>query len=205
MTPKQALFVLKYLGEAQLNATRAAVLAGYSPKTATAQGSRLLTNVEVQAAVAAAQARAVQETGITRERWLQEVGRIGFADIRKAVTWRSNVVAMVEDEEGVPRLAVTNEVALVDSGELDDDTAAALSEISQTTQGGLKIKLHDKIKALDLYGKAQGFVAGDGPNVNVTVGVFVDAPPPETRDEWLARKERERQERLRNVTNERTG
>lgn len=50
MTPKQKLFVKEYLVD--LNATRAAIAAGYSEKTAKQQGSRLLTNVDVAAKVA---------------------------------------------------------------------------------------------------------------------------------------------------------
>jgi len=50
MTPKQDRFVAEYLVD--LNATQAALRAGYSPRTAPQQGSRLLKNVDVQAAVA---------------------------------------------------------------------------------------------------------------------------------------------------------
>lgn len=205
MTPKQALFVAKYLGEAQLNATKAAILAGYSERTARQVGCENLTKPYIAEAIAAAQAKRVEASGVTRERWLQELERVGFADVRKVVTWRANVTGMVEDEDGTQRLAVTNEVQLVDSDKLDDDVAAAVAEVSQNAQGGLKVKLHNKLKALELYGRAAGFINDEGPSLNVTVGVFVDAPPPETREQWLARKERERQERLRNVTHERTG
>lgn len=49
MTPKQAVFVSEYLVD--LNATQAAIRAGYSPRTAYSQGQRLLKNVEVQQAI----------------------------------------------------------------------------------------------------------------------------------------------------------
>ena len=49
MTPKQAGFVEEYLVD--LNATQAAIRAGYSPKTAEVQGSRLLANAKVREAV----------------------------------------------------------------------------------------------------------------------------------------------------------
>jgi phage terminase small subunit len=48
-TPKQATFVLEYLID--LNATQAAIRAGYSAKTANEQGARLLANVSIQAAI----------------------------------------------------------------------------------------------------------------------------------------------------------
>jgi phage terminase small subunit len=49
LTPKQRLFVVEYLKD--LNATQAAVRAGYSEKTARSQGQRLLTNVDIAAAI----------------------------------------------------------------------------------------------------------------------------------------------------------
>ena len=62
LTPKQARFVAEYLKD--LNATQAAIKAGYSPKTARSQGQRLLTHVDVQAAVAAAQAAQFQRLAL---------------------------------------------------------------------------------------------------------------------------------------------
>lgn len=49
MTPKQKRFVEEYLID--LNATQAAIRAGYSPKTANEQGARLLANVSIQSAI----------------------------------------------------------------------------------------------------------------------------------------------------------
>jgi phage terminase small subunit len=47
---KQQIFVAEYLTD--LNATRAAIAAGYSEKTADQQGSRMLKNVKVAAVIA---------------------------------------------------------------------------------------------------------------------------------------------------------
>lgn len=55
LSPKQAAFVAEYLID--LNATQAAIRAGYSAKTANEQASRLLANVSVSQAVAEAQAK----------------------------------------------------------------------------------------------------------------------------------------------------
>lgn len=51
LSPKQRAFVVAFLGKARGNATQAAILAGYSQRTAKQQGSRLLTNVDVRAAL----------------------------------------------------------------------------------------------------------------------------------------------------------
>jgi phage terminase small subunit len=65
LTPKQARFVKEYLID--LNATQAAIRAGYSAKTAKAQGSRLLTNADVQAAVARGQEKAAAKLDLSQE------------------------------------------------------------------------------------------------------------------------------------------
>ena len=46
LTPKQKLFCLEYLKD--FNATKAAIRAGYSKKTANEQGARLLVNVSIK-------------------------------------------------------------------------------------------------------------------------------------------------------------
>ncbi len=49
MTHKQSIFVAEYLKD--MNATQAAIRAGYSPKTAYSIGQRLLKNVEISKAI----------------------------------------------------------------------------------------------------------------------------------------------------------
>jgi hypothetical protein len=53
LKPQYEIFVSAYLGKCRRNATAAAIEAGYSPKTAYSQGSRLLKTVEVQQAIQA--------------------------------------------------------------------------------------------------------------------------------------------------------
>lgn len=65
MTPKQKLFVKEYLVD--LNATRAAIAAGYSGKTAKQQGSRLLTNVDVAAKLAESAQKRAEKLDISAE------------------------------------------------------------------------------------------------------------------------------------------
>jgi phage terminase small subunit len=154
LNAKQATFVREYLID--LNATQAAIRAGYSPKTAGQIGDENLRKPEIAAAVQSAMAERAGRTEITADRVLRELGKIGFADIRKAVSWQPNVTGMVENDDGTERLAVTNHVQLVSSDEIDDDTAAALAEVSQTSTGGLRVKLHDKRGALESIGRHLG-------------------------------------------------
>jgi phage terminase small subunit len=63
LNPKRALFVTEYVIDH--NATQAAIRAGYSAKTAKQQGARLLTDVDVCAAVAVLDAKHAADCGIT--------------------------------------------------------------------------------------------------------------------------------------------
>ena len=62
LTPKQQRFISEYLVD--LNATQAAIRAGYAKKSADVEGSRLLVNAKVSAAIAAAQAKRSERTEI---------------------------------------------------------------------------------------------------------------------------------------------
>ncbi len=69
LTPKQARFVEEYLID--LNATQAAIRAGYSAKTARAMGCENLTKPDIQAAVTEAQRDRAARTGITQDEVIQ--------------------------------------------------------------------------------------------------------------------------------------
>ena len=152
LTAKQQRFVEEYLVD--MNATQAAIRAGYSEKTAEQQGWRLLSNVKVAASISDAQSTRSDRTEITQDRVLQELAKIGFADIRKAVAWGRSPVD-TEAEEAQPNGLGIFPVELMPSSQMDDDTAAAVSEVSLTAQG-VKIKLHDKLGALEKIGKHLG-------------------------------------------------
>lgn len=149
LTPKQARFVDEYLVD--LNATQAAIRSGYSEKTAHTIGHENLSKPEIAQAIAAAQLERAKRTEITQDRVLQELARIGFADIRDLFEW---------DEESA---------SFIPSRDLTEDQAAAVSEIQAETtttreRNGtttdttvkLKLKTYDKLGALDKIGKHLG-------------------------------------------------
>jgi phage terminase small subunit len=71
LTSKQECFVAEYLVD--LNATQAAIRAGYSEKTANEQSSRLLANVKVAAEVAKAQAERSARTNVSQDYVLESI------------------------------------------------------------------------------------------------------------------------------------
>jgi phage terminase small subunit len=161
LTPKQQMFIKEYLID--LNGSKAAVRAGYSPKTAEFQASRLLSKAKVSEAVKLAMDARSAKTEITAERVLRELGRVAFGDQRAVMSW---------GPDGVK---------LRPSNALTDDEAAMVSEVSETETlngGSLKLKTHDKIKALELIGKhlgmfKDGAVDDDTPPAPVKVEIVV--------------------------------
>lgn len=142
LTPKQERFVQEYLVD--LNATAAAVRAGYSKKTANRIASENLSKPDIQAAIQEAIQKRQERTEITQDMVIQELAKLGFFDIRKLF-----------DEDGEP----------LDISKLDEDTAAALvgldvldvSDSNGNYAGFIKkYKMADKIKALELLGKHLG-------------------------------------------------
>lgn len=86
LAPKQAAFVREYLID--LNATQAAIRAGYSAKTAYAAGERLLRHVEVAALLKKAMADRAERNDIKADRVIKEAWSIMTADPREFMEYR---------------------------------------------------------------------------------------------------------------------
>ena len=90
MTKKQKRFVEEYLID--LNATQAAIRAGYSPATAKEIGCENLTKPNISEAIAKAMAERSRRTGVNQDRVLQELAKIAFAKITDAVDLKTATV-----------------------------------------------------------------------------------------------------------------
>jgi phage terminase small subunit len=80
LNDKQQRFVAEYLVD--LNATQAAIRAGYSEKTARTQASELLTKPDIEAAIAKGKARQLATTELSAVRVLEEYRRVAFSNVR---------------------------------------------------------------------------------------------------------------------------
>lgn len=88
MNDKQQRFCEEYLVD--LNATQAAMRAGYAPKTAYSQGQRLLKNVETADYITELKARQSERTGITADEVLKELSKLGFASIDACESFKAS-------------------------------------------------------------------------------------------------------------------
>src|SRR2546427_13300312 len=93
--------------------------------------SRLKGNERISARVQEIVGRAAERAEVSLERVLRELKAIAFSNISKAVTWGPSVQVREEEEDGHRVKVIVNAVLLVPSDKLDEDTAAAISAVSQ--------------------------------------------------------------------------
>ena len=149
LNAKQKRFVDEYLVD--LNATQAAIRSGYSEKTAYAIGDENLRKPEIASAITKAQEKRAKRTEITQDKVIAELAKIAFGDLRDVMTWTAGGIA------------------LKSSAELTQEQAASISEISETQSeksSSMRVKRHDKLKALELVGRHLGMFT-DNVKVNV--------------------------------------
>ncbi len=147
LTDKQKHFCQEYIYD--WNATRAAIAAGYSEKTAKEQASRLLTNVNVQAYVEEVQKDIEKQCGISRQRVLDEYMKIAFNSIAHLHnTWidRKEFESLTEDQKAC--------ISEIDTKIITRTIDKELVNVEQ-----IKIKLYDKNKALENISKMMGYDA----------------------------------------------
>lgn len=135
LTAKQQRFCDEYLID--LNATQAAIRAGYSPKTAEQTASRLLTVVKVSDEIAREMAERSKRTGINQDRVVQELAKLAFVNI-------ADVVDL--DSATVKGTATGEDLACIQSVKIKPSEFGTEREI----------KLYDKKASLELLGKHLG-------------------------------------------------
>lgn len=143
LNAQQLRFVQEYLID--LNATQAAIRAGYSAKTAHSQGPRLLENVGVQKAIADAQYKRAKATAIDAAWVLKRLSEEAEADMADLydeagqlkpikdwpLIWRQGLIAGVD---------IAEETVTVD-GKTEKRAVVR------------KVRVSDRVKRLELLGK----------------------------------------------------
>ena len=155
LNPKQQRFCEEYLID--LNATQAAIRAGYSVKTANEQGARLLVNVSVSREIERLQAVQSRRTGITADRVIRELAKIAFVDPDRVINADDGTIkadATDEDKAAIQGVKVKR------SSSMNGDSFEN------------EVRLYDKTKALELLGKHLGLFT-DKVDLNVTQPIVV--------------------------------
>lgn len=154
LTEKQQRFVEEYLID--LNATQAAIRAGYSVKTADAIGCENLKKPNIQQAVSKAMAERSKRTGINQDRVILELARIGFVKMTDVVDSNAQIKENAADDDLACIESIKYKSSNTDSGTVVER----------------EVKIGSKLKALELLGKHLG-MWNDKLDVNVALPVVI--------------------------------
>ena len=178
---KRERFCLEYLVD--LNGAQAAIRAGYARKAARQQAHDLLTIPDVQARVAELQEEKAKSLAVTGARVIEELARVGFGNLRRLVEWSGSGVKMLDcDEVGedAQRSVVSVKQTVRTRGRGEDATTTTETEI----------KIHDKVKALELLARHTGVIKDPKLGLEVPEGgtgvlaVYGGPPPAPGVDAW---------------------
>jgi phage terminase small subunit len=145
LTPKQARFVAEYLVD--LNATQAAIRAGYSAESANVNGPRLLVNAGISEAIRIGKANQLAAADLSAARVLEELRRVALLD--PGAFWHADgtLKAIVDLPPDVRSGLAGYEVVIknVAAGDGQQDTVH-------------KIKFWDKVRSLEILAKHFGLL-----------------------------------------------
>jgi len=142
LSGKQEEFCKQYLVD--LNATRAAIRAGYSERTAYSQGQRLLKKVEVMARIADLQADRQERTQISADHVLTRLAEIDEMDIADILSDDGSFLPIKQ----WPKVWRTT-LSGIDVAELKEGAGDGRELVGLLK----KVKWPDKLRNLELLGK----------------------------------------------------
>jgi phage terminase small subunit len=134
------LFVREYLIDR--NGTRAAIAAGYAPRSASVTSCRLLRNAKVQAAVTELTEKRLERLEVTADAVLQELAKIAFANMKDCLSVGEDGSIAVD----ISRITAAQAAALADLR--IDECVSEKGRVRRT-----RLKLASKTRALELLGK----------------------------------------------------
>lgn len=141
LTPKQRIFVAEYLKD--LNATQAAIRAGYSEKSAGDQAAQLLGKTHIQAAIDAAKERREAATEIDANWVLKRLAAEAEADIQD-IYYENGAIKPIHEWPKIWRQGL---IAGIKHQEIRDEEGNRTGEVI------VDVKVSDRVRRLELIGK----------------------------------------------------
>lgn len=130
----------------------------WKDETVWSRASELMADRKVSGRVSELMAKAAAANEVTQERIVAELAKVAFGDKRALMKWGPNGVL------------------LIDSDTLQEDAVAMVSEVQETVTkdgGSIRLKTHDKVKALELLGRHCGMFT-DKVHMSGTLDVVSD-------------------------------
>lgn len=173
LTPKQAKFVEEYLID--LNATQAAIRAGYKPHKARQMGSENLSKPDIAKAIQEQMEARSKRTEISQDRVLQEYAKLAFLDPRKFYDEAGRLIPIrqlpedvaaaiagmdvfsekIGEKDGVPEYAEVRKIKIADKKGALDSVARHLGMFNDklSLDGKLSVSLAEKMEKVIASGK----------------------------------------------------
>jgi phage terminase small subunit len=156
LTEKQRVFCLEYA--ASWNATKAAIKAGYSEKTARQIASENLAKPYIQDYIKHLQSDIARAAGVSALRNLNELAKVAYTnatDIREGWEQLKDWESIPDDvKAGIAEVVTVSKVLRrVGGGDESEDENSGLVQTLET----VKVKMHDKLKALDMINRMLGY------------------------------------------------
>ena len=151
LTDKQKRFCEEYIID--LNATQAALRAGYCAKTVNPQGSQNLAKLSIQQEIKRLKAERSERTQVKADDVVLELAKVAFSNIEDYLTVDEDGETRLKSFEDIER----NVLAAIESIKISTTKNKDDSREYTTTQ----FKLHSKLNALEQLGKHLGVYGAD--------------------------------------------
>lgn len=184
---RQLRFVEEYLVD--MSPVRAAERAGYAPERAARTAARLLDTPAVRLAVEQAMHQRAARTAVTQDLVVRELAAVGFTVMTDLCHWSDEGVRLRDSTQLTrAQAAAVAEVREGSTSRPPRAARAAQAEQPETSaRGGVQVKLHSKLKALEMLARHLGMF---GPAANTEGGAPAsDEPLPELPAELRTRIE----------------
>jgi phage terminase small subunit len=141
LNQKQEIFCNEYLVD--LNATQAAVRAGYSEKSANEQAGRLLVNASIQARISELMQERMSRLNIDQDKAVKELTKVVLAKMSDVADFDGDCLKFKSIEE-------------IDKNEIDSSVIESIQSVDTKFGKSIKLKLHSKMAAMDILFKHLG-------------------------------------------------
>lgn len=172
LTAKDIIFCNEYVST--LNITQSMIKAGYSPKHAHANGYKQLEKIGVKEKIAELMAELAKRNEITADRIVQELAKVAFANTTDFVTVQDIEIEVKKRGSRNPVKQIVRRAIVNLTGDIPLEKQAAIAEIKQT-EFGISLKVHDKVRALELLGKHVGIFENDNRQKKTEINVSYDS------------------------------
>lgn len=176
-TLKQSLFVKHYL--ATKNATKAALLAGYSKKSADTIGSQLLRKTQIRAMIKEEIDEAFEILKMDKLKTFREIDAIANSKVTDFMSVERATIEVADKYTGEVQQVSKLCTVVLPTSEWPEELKGAVSEILTNADGTLRLKMHDKKAMLLKLAEIQEIGQPEAKTQGGPVNVYANLSPEE--------------------------